>query len=35
MLAFLSILFPLLLLGGGLAMERFERQIRAEEAIDR
>jgi hypothetical protein len=27
MLTFLSILFPLVLLGGGLALERFERQI--------
>jgi len=28
MLAFLSVFFPVVLLGGGLALERFERQIR-------
>jgi hypothetical protein len=28
MLTFLSVLFPVLLLGGGLALERFERQLR-------
>jgi hypothetical protein len=34
MLAFLSVFFPVLLLGGGLALERFERQIRIEEPVD-
>jgi hypothetical protein len=27
MLTFLSIFFPVVLLGGGLALERFERQV--------
>jgi hypothetical protein len=27
MLTFLAILFPVLLLGGGIALERFERQL--------
>jgi hypothetical protein len=35
MLAYLSVSFPLLLLGGGLALERFERQVRAKKISDR
>jgi hypothetical protein len=35
MLTYLSVFFPVVLLGGGLALERFERQINAEKPSDR
>jgi hypothetical protein len=35
MLTFLSILFPIILLGGGMALERFERQLVERERVDR
>jgi hypothetical protein len=35
MLTFLSVLFPVVLLGGGLALERFERQLRDPKVSDR
>jgi hypothetical protein len=35
MLTFLSVLFPVVLLGGGLALERFERQLRESNSRDR
>jgi hypothetical protein len=35
MLTFLSVFFPVVLLCGGLALERFERQLREPETTDR
>jgi hypothetical protein len=35
MLTFLSVFFPLVLLGGGLALERFERQLRDQKTRER
>jgi hypothetical protein len=35
MLTFLSIFFPVVLAGGGLALERFERQLGEEKLTDR